>query len=81
MEIFGETALEFRYRSVFYTPYKVGGFKFSISPFAALGWITRMESFQGDKDFFAVIGITTSTKNESLIFPAMLLFLRTILSM
>jgi hypothetical protein len=71
LEIFGETALEFRYRSVFYTPYKAGGFKFSIGPFVDLGWITRMESFQGDKDFFAVYGITTSTKNESLIFPAM----------
>lgn len=67
----GDASLQFNYQPVFYSPYDVGGFRFSFNPFIDLGWIRSPVTRNQKSEFFSKIGLTASMKNESLIFPAM----------
>lgn len=67
----GDANIEFNYRPVFYSPYDVAGFRFSFNPVIDLGWLRSPKTFSGKREFYSMVGLTTSMKNESLIFPAM----------
>lgn len=73
-EVYGNGTIVMRYQPIFYTPYEVLGFNFSFKPFVDIGWISDSNLFGGSKQFYSVIGIGASVKNESLIFPAMNLY-------
>ena len=36
-----------------------------------MGWLSRKENFEGEKQFYAAYGLSLSTKNESLTIPAL----------
>lgn len=71
----GDANLEFRYKPVFYSPFDVGGFRFSFNPYVDLGWLRSPKSISGESDFYAMLGLSAGIKNESLIFPAMHVYL------
>lgn len=59
------------YRPVFYSNYQIWGFRFSFNPYVNIGWLAKSNDTAKDVDRYSEIGIWASTKNESLIFPAM----------
>ena len=59
------------YRPVFYSNYQIWGFRFSFNPYMNIGWLAKSNDTAKDVDRYSEIGIWASTKNESLIFPAM----------
>ncbi|WP_297087489.1 hypothetical protein [uncultured Draconibacterium sp.] len=63
--------LSFEYRPVFYSNYQVWGFRFSFNPYINIGWLRKQNENEIITDRYSEIGIWASTKNESLIFPAM----------
>lgn len=63
--------LSFEYRPVFYSNYQVWGFRFSFNPYINIGWLRKQNENENITDRYSEIGIWASTKNESLIFPAM----------
>ncbi len=59
------------YRPVFYSNYQLWGFRFSFNPYVNIGWLSKSNDTTKDLDRYSEVGIWASTKNESLIFPAM----------
>ncbi|WP_319502403.1 hypothetical protein [uncultured Draconibacterium sp.] len=59
------------YRPVFYSNYQIWGFRFSFNPYVNIGWLAKSNEVTREIDRYSEIGIWASTKNESLIFPAM----------
>ncbi|WP_303924307.1 hypothetical protein [Draconibacterium sediminis] len=59
------------YRPVFYSNYQIWGFRFSFNPYINVGWLSKSNAATREVDRYSEIGIWASTKNESLIFPAM----------
>jgi hypothetical protein len=59
------------YHPIFYTNYNLWGFRFSFDPFIDIGWVNRPVYNENKWDAYSMLGINLSTKNESLIFPAM----------
>ncbi|WP_346863307.1 hypothetical protein [uncultured Draconibacterium sp.] len=68
---YGDANFVLNYHPVFYTRYQFWGFRFSFDPFINIGWMNRADNFSDKWDYFSKVGINLSTKNESLIFPAM----------
>jgi hypothetical protein len=68
---YGDANFVLNYHPVFYTQYQVWGFRFSFDPFINIGWMNKVETLTDKWDYFSKVGINLSTKNESLIFPAM----------
>lgn len=69
--LYGDANLVMNYHPVFYTRHQFWGFRFSFDPFVNVGWIKKSETLNKEWDSFSIVGIKLSTKNESLIFPAM----------
>ncbi|MDX8339954.1 hypothetical protein SLH46_12210 [Draconibacterium sp. IB214405] len=63
--------LSLYYRPVFYSSYQIWGFRFSFNPYFNIGWLGKSNAAKKEIDRYSQIGIWASTKNESLIFPAM----------
>ena len=68
---YGNKNFVVNYHPVFYTKYNLWGFRFSIDPFIDFGWLNRAIYDENNWDAYSKLGINLSTKNESLIFPAM----------
>ena len=68
---YGNENFAVNYHPIFYTKYNFWGFRFSIDPFIDFGWLNRAIYEENDWDSYALLGINLSTKNESLIFPAL----------
>ncbi|MCY1719002.1 hypothetical protein OU798_01525 [Prolixibacteraceae bacterium Z1-6] len=69
--IYSDATVVLNYHPVFYTKHQLWGFRFSLNPFVNIGWVDRAETFTDEWESFSVVGLNLSTKNESLIFPAM----------
>lgn len=70
-QVYGDASFTMIYQPVLYTQYQYWGFRFSFSPFVHIGWVNQAESMENSWESFTQIGVNLSTKNESLIFPAM----------
>lgn len=68
---YGKENFALNYHPIFYTKYNFWGFRFSFDPFIDLGWLNRAIYDENDWDSYVQLGLNFSTKNESLIFPAM----------
>ncbi|WP_340112907.1 hypothetical protein [Maribellus mangrovi] len=68
---YGNQNFAVNYHPIFYTNYNLWGFRFSVDPFVDFGWINQAIYEDNKWDRYTRLGLNLSTKNESLIFPAM----------
>lgn len=68
---YGNENFVVNYHPIFYTKYNFWGFRFSVDPFINFGWLNRAIYDENNWDEYWMLGINLSTKNESLIFPAL----------
>lgn len=68
---YGNRNFAVNYHPVFYTNYNLWGFHFAIDPFVDFGWANQAIYEDNKWDAYSKVGFNLSTKNESLIFPAM----------
>lgn len=68
---FGNRNVAMNYHPIFYTNYNLWGFRFSVDPFVDFGWANQAIYQDNKWDRYTRLGFNLSTKNESLIFPAM----------
>jgi len=59
------------YHPIFYIKNNLWGFRFSVDPLINIGWVNRAIYDDNNWDSYSMLGINLSTKNESLIIPAM----------
>ncbi|MFV0594030.1 MAG: hypothetical protein ACK5M7_21845 [Draconibacterium sp.] len=67
----GNRNIALNYHPIFYTNYNLWGFRFSVDPFVDFGWANQAVYERNKWDSYTRLGLNLSTKNESLIFPAM----------
>jgi hypothetical protein len=68
---YGNENFVMNYHPIFYTRYNLWGFHFSVDPFIDIGWVNRAVFDENNWDAYSMLGFNLSTKNESLIIPAM----------
>jgi len=68
---YGNQNFVVNYHPIFYTDYNFWGFRFSVDPFVDFGWVNKAIYEDNKWDRYTRLGFNLSTKNESLIFPAM----------
>ena len=69
--LYGDSKFSFRTQTIFYSNLNLWGFRFAFYPFVDMGWLASDAYFIGNKQFFAVYGIGTQIKNESLTLPGL----------
>jgi hypothetical protein len=68
---YGRENYVLNYYPIFFAKYNFWGFRFSIDPFINFGWLKQAIYDENKWDAYSMLGINLSTKNESLVFPAM----------
>jgi len=68
---YGNENVVLNYHPIFYTGYNLWGFRFSIDPFIDIGWVNAAVYEENKWDAYSALGLNLSTKNESLVLPAM----------
>ncbi len=68
---YGNQNIAVNYYPIFYTNYNLWGFRFSVDPFINFGWANQAIYEDNKWDSYTRLGLNLSTKNESLIFPAL----------
>jgi len=68
---YGNENIAVNYHPIFYTNYNLYGFRFSVDPFMDIGKVNKAVYNDNHWDSYSVVGVNLSTKNESLIFPAL----------